>query len=396
VVLGLIGCWYHIILRYGKNWGYEVYLYIAFAFWGFDRLARLLRMAWYNRAGIISPGYAELVPDTDLIKLTIFPSSSWKFSPGQHSFLYFHSINHQRYSFWESHPFSVATWSTGTISSNTASTIVTSHSTGSEALPDEDKLATKDTQSLQRVREAYTGDIVSPDSGPSVTFLIRASTTPSASLHGLTRRLYKEALSHFALTNDLITTHASHSFPVTVSTEGPYTHSPAALHGSDVVLCLAGGVGVTALLGYVKAYAEHPQSRQSTIGKESHQTGSKRHIRPQRMIFAFSARQNGLINEIRQLLPSDSHAEEGRGLEVRFFCTDRSTTGSTQGDACITMGRMDIQEMISAEARTTGRKNKLTVISCGPAEMADEVRKVTASCVRKGHWIELVEEAFAW
>jgi hypothetical protein len=36
----LVTLWYHVVWRYNKKYGYEVWLYIAFAFWGFDRVVR--------------------------------------------------------------------------------------------------------------------------------------------------------------------------------------------------------------------------------------------------------------------------------------------------------------------------------------------------------------------
>ncbi|TIA15405.1 hypothetical protein D6C81_06363 [Aureobasidium pullulans] len=79
-ILALMGCWYHIHLRFGSKWGYKVWLYVAFAFWGFDRLMRFFRLMFYNYFG--SP---IAVP-------------------------------------WENHPFTIATWGTPESSRNTQTT----------------------------------------------------------------------------------------------------------------------------------------------------------------------------------------------------------------------------------------------------------------------------------
>lgn len=57
--------------------------------------------------------------------------------------------------------------------------------------------------------------------------------------------------------------------------------------------------------------------------------------------------------------------------------------------------RIDIVRVIQAEVQGL-RKKKLAVMSCGPGGMADVVRIEVVKLVRKGHNVELFEEAFAW
>ncbi|RMD40947.1 hypothetical protein DV735_g4193, partial [Chaetothyriales sp. CBS 134920] len=108
-ILFLIGCWYHIIERYGKNWGYEVYLYIAFAFWGGDRLARLIRIVAFHRSWRATSATAELLPGNVFVKLTVPLRTNYKFKPGEYAFLYFPTVGKP----YESHPFSIAAWTPG-------------------------------------------------------------------------------------------------------------------------------------------------------------------------------------------------------------------------------------------------------------------------------------------
>src|ERR1700761_1696244 len=88
VILALVGCWYHLVPHFGYDYGYQVWLYICFAFWSADRAARLVRIAYYNRLGS-SRTVVEAIPGCNVMQVTIYPRVSWKFSPGQHSFLYF-------------------------------------------------------------------------------------------------------------------------------------------------------------------------------------------------------------------------------------------------------------------------------------------------------------------
>jgi hypothetical protein len=54
----------------------------------------------------------------------------------------------------------------------------------------------------------------------------------------------------------------------------------------------------------------------------------------------------------------------------------------------MTRGRTDIKERYPQKLV----KSKLTVISCGPAEMDDDVWKIVAACVRKGYSPQEVDQ----
>ena len=103
-------------MAYNKIFGYETWLYIAFAFWGFDRIARPFRILLLNWEAWDFPSHpsatAELLPGDEFIKSTVFPSLIWKVSAGQHCFLYFPSLKTNPF---QSHPFSVASWNDGTM-----------------------------------------------------------------------------------------------------------------------------------------------------------------------------------------------------------------------------------------------------------------------------------------
>lgn len=90
---------------FGYVYGYQVWLYIAFAFWTADRFARVARVAYYNGLGG-SMAILQGIPNCDIMKVTLYPRVALGFGPGQHSFLYFSRLGR----FWESHPFSVVGW----------------------------------------------------------------------------------------------------------------------------------------------------------------------------------------------------------------------------------------------------------------------------------------------
>jgi NAD(P)H-flavin reductase len=358
-ILALVACWYHIIERYSKDWGYEVYLYISFAFWGYDRLARLVRLGVYNRAGTSSRAYAELLPGTDFIKLTVFPKMGWEFQPGQYSFVYFPSIGKP----YESHPFSIISWSCASPARSLAvnQPQVTAPPTDLEKSPSgkTDIVPTSNPDTIAQNNPHASNRM---QSAPSITFLIRPSS-------GVTFQLckYVSASSAPYQTRGPV--------PVDALIEGPYGQAHP-MHNANLIVCIAGGVGITAILGYVSAFVQ----TQRMAGEET-----ARGSMAERMVVAWSAKEIGLIDAVKGLIPIDA---EARGVELRFTCTAR---GPREDES----SRIDIGQVIQAEAQGLGKK-KLAVVSCGPGGMADVVRIEVVKSLRKGHNVELFEEAFAW
>ncbi|KAI1142018.1 hypothetical protein F5Y05DRAFT_402040 [Hypoxylon sp. FL0543] len=94
VFTALMGAYFHIFHRFKRQWGYETWIYIAFAIWAFDRAMRFLRLA---RNGLRT---AEItIIDESNIRVDI---------PGVtaqgHAYLYFPTLS---WRVWENHPFSV-------------------------------------------------------------------------------------------------------------------------------------------------------------------------------------------------------------------------------------------------------------------------------------------------
>jgi hypothetical protein len=103
----ILGSLLHIILRFSKQWGYELWMYIAFAFWAFDRMHRLVRLA---RNGVRKAHITVI--DEDYIRLDI-PGITGE---GQ-AYLYFPTLT---WRVWENHPFSIAG---GMLHNNTSDTV---------------------------------------------------------------------------------------------------------------------------------------------------------------------------------------------------------------------------------------------------------------------------------
>lgn len=291
-ILTLIGCYWHILERFQRQWGYENWIYTAIAIWGFERAMRLARLA---RNGIKTAQVTVI--DEDYVRVDIEGVSG-----SGHAYLYFPTLT---WRVWENHPFSVA----------------------SAILPSSDRSGTLDLDSDVEKLGSSTGssDSDSPErqhKGPTkvgLCFLLRSQT-------GMTRQIRQ---------------HATLSVLVE-SAYGPHED----LSQYSLLLCVAGGVGITACVPYLQA---HPGTRKLFWG----------------------ARSQGVI---------DAMAPSLVGVEQETYVGRR----------------MSIPEALDRELRDT--TITVAVLVSGPRDMADEVRCVVSKLGRQrsGIHVKLVEEAFSW
>ena len=168
------------------------------AIWGFDRLARLGRLWYANRAkGISTYAICEPMPG-EVTRVTMHLPRYLNVQPGTHAYLRFWGANP-----WESHPFSVA-W--------------VEHD-GESTLPSAEK---DPLESFDRSKASTT-----------VSFVIGAHT-------GMTRKLYNLAKAG-----------SSGHVKIRAAMEGPYAgHHSLDSYGHAVLF--AGSTGITHQLSYIK------------------------------------------------------------------------------------------------------------------------------------------------
>ncbi|KAH6643451.1 ferric reductase like transmembrane component-domain-containing protein [Truncatella angustata] len=368
VVLALVGCWYHVVPHFGYDYGYQVWLYLAFAFWAVDRVVRFARIVYYNRIGS-SKAIVQAIPDSGIMQITVFPRTLRGFGPGQHSFLYFLGVGKA----WESHPFSVASWK------QEGQALPAAHSSVSGSKNDDETIYETTTQAMA-LNETETR------CRASIRFLVRAHSGTTASLR---RRLLASS--------------PQHSIEVSVYNEGPYAGHRATLQPlllADTVLCLAGGIGITNALGFIHAYT----LANLREGKPSGNThGIMRNTK--RFILDWSAREISLIVHVKQNFLTDLE-----GIEYHFWCTGTSDTSVPKAESfkeegqqsrspatpaipVINTGRMDVGTVIRSSVEVG---HQTTVLVCGPGGMADEATREVVSCVKDGFDVDLVEEAYTW
>ncbi|KAI0445504.1 ferric reductase like transmembrane component-domain-containing protein [Xylaria telfairii] len=389
IILALVACWYHLVPHFGFQYGYQVWLYICFAFWSADRLARLVRIVYYNRLGD-AKAIVEAIPGCNILHVTVFPRITRGVGPGQHTFLYIPGLG----KFWESHPFSIAAWETRYSSAQLASSSL-SASEGNEVYPTgkEPGSLSLVTKSTSQVKSTTTHHEAAPHESQkyndvSFQVLIRAHSGMTA-----------------ALQRYLSSPSTGSRVEVSVYTEGYYGGHHATLHSlytADTVLCLVGGLGITHALSFVQEYASGASLNGEVAGKSR---GVMKRAR--RFILAWSAKEIAFINHVKK-----NFLANAQGVECLFWYTGSSEDAAEKSDspskreiqgvdshvskatdATVTAGRMHIGTVIKSVLEV---ERQTTVVVCGPGQMADEARKQVVNCVKDGFSVDLIEEAFAW
>ncbi|KAK4100929.1 hypothetical protein N658DRAFT_524460 [Parathielavia hyrcaniae] len=340
-VLSMIGCMLHIYYRFEWQWGYQTWVWIAFAFWFFDRfLARPLRLARHG----VNKAFITVI-DVDYLRVDV---------PGVegdgHAYLYFPTLT---WHVWENHPFSVAAVSGGgppTTSSSPASRSSSSQDVVVVPTTENSTPATTTTRHLepeplaphphgQEQTQTHTHS-------PGLVFFVR--------LHrGLTSLLLRHAGSATGIPVLVENSYGPHT-----SVIEPHPARPSLTYPN--LVCVAGGVGITGVLPFLA---------------ERTCWGRKRLL--------WSVRTEALVAAVR----GGSKVGGERGA------WNWGLGGGT--DVTVSVGkRFDIDAVLRGEVE--GALGGTTVVVCGPAGMADEVRVAVVRLGRRGAVVRLVEESFSW
>ncbi|MCJ1306969.1 hypothetical protein MMC25_000613 [Agyrium rufum] len=388
VILALAGCWYHLVPHFGYTYGYQVWLYICFAYWSYDRVFRVLRVAYHNSLGK-SMAIVELILGCDIMQVTVFPRVAWRFGPGQHSFLFVPGLG----KFLESHPFSVAGWTTraktASITSPHASFSASGEKIGSKVI--DSSVLDLESQTNSTTQRQYNETADQLQDRVSIRFLMRIHS-------GMTSTLHRKVLSSPSPTR----------MEMSVYTECSYGGHRAALqplHDANTVLCLAGGIGITNALGFIQEYTA---ANIQTGGGPAKGRGIM--SKTKRFILAWSAKELHLIEHVKQNFILN--AGNVSGLEYSFWCTgDKTDVASslmaepfnddsqkaesrTRGMIPYVMrGKMNLRGVIGSSVE---RGYETTVIVCCPGRMADKATREIFSCLKDGFRVDLIEEFFAW
>lgn len=305
--LALIATFLHIYYLYTYDWGYEIWVYVGGGLWFLDRVIRLARMS--------SNGYRRTVvtaidEDAEYLRVEIDGVAA-----EGHAYLYFPTLS---WKFWENHPYSVLSSFAGGSTTNVRGSVDEKASASGDSIPSE---------------TALSGII-----HPHTTILLRT-------MDGLTKSLRARLLASSG---------RRISLPVIV--ESSYHANPAIrdLSHCSSLLCIAGGVGITAVLPVIRSFSG------------------------MRARLEWGVRNESLV-----------HA-----LEPEFAALRRSKTVTVN----TSIGqRLRVAEILREELEKEGDTGDLGVVVCGPSAMADDVRVAVAELgprARRG--IVFVDEAFSW
>ncbi|WVW82351.1 hypothetical protein I302_104358 [Kwoniella bestiolae CBS 10118] len=369
-VLAVVGSWHHIVWRFDRQWGYELWIIVGIAVWAFDRVFRWVRIA---RSG--GRKYARVYRiDGDYLRVDI------DHAPRYRGYVYIHflDVNWGKSLLprpWESHPFSVAGYDAPSPVGGKSG----SEKEG-EVTPKLEELDEHDSQihqlSSTSMSEPNSQDPNhhTPSEGPhspahSVSKLEHHSDSDSASNKRITLliRVEKgitEALSHLAHPRD--SQGVPRSIPILI--EGSYGTSSLfeRSHKYSKAIAIAGGVGVTALLPKLVDHVSSPSETQ---------------LRTQGKVKLFwSVRTEPLVHAVQGMVGQDKWDKIDSDIVI----------GS----------RLHLEEILDSElpekAENGGERERILVLVSGPRGMADEVRRLVTSKARRGINVRFEQESFDW
>ncbi|GAM90475.1 hypothetical protein ANO11243_085190 [Dothideomycetidae sp. 11243] len=228
-ILIVAGCYWHIVANDGHSSGYETWIVVSMAVWGFDRSSRLVRLAL---SGLKTAQITVL--DNDYIRVVIPDVSA-----SGHAFLYFPALT---WRVWENHPFSIAS-TLVSVQPPLASVRCVNTTDRSSTDPEmQSGLITSTTN--------YRSDKIGI-AGPSDSI----STTSKAS--ELDQKSYQAGVTFYIRTQTGLTSLLRNRTSHAVLLEAGYKSGACSLipaNSSPVLVALVGGVGITPALTPLRSH----------------------------------------------------------------------------------------------------------------------------------------------
>ncbi|OAL47189.1 ferric-chelate reductase [Pyrenochaeta sp. DS3sAY3a] len=388
-VIVIIGLFYHTAIMDGE---YDAYLWPLVAIWSFDRAARLLRLVYCNlhlelsSAPMHTTATASYDENSNFLRLRIVPGTcTLKPKPGQHYYLY----QPLRWKGWENHPFTLAAWKTienspGRISELAEGTLqeVSGEQKEIAVTPSHETIdhtldmgpSTPTTQSHSKSNTSRT----------ELTFFIRP-------FDSWTKRLRDQCLE---VSTGSINAH--------LLIEGPYgERSP--IHTFEHVVFIVGGTGIAGALPYLQEFVSATTA--TTVG------GSEATLtRTIDITLLWATKQAALLHDVST--HELRHLFGRNDMQINLYATQNAEmcstaiSGKEQSSGMpntfeVVYGRPNIRDTITeviervhADGATAER---IAVLTCGPASMADDSRATVHKALKDGKRnVEYFEEAFGW
>ncbi|KAI8344217.1 ferric reductase like transmembrane component-domain-containing protein [Chlamydoabsidia padenii] len=370
VVIFTVACWYHVkLLEDQEN---MAFLYASFAIWAYDRVVRFIRVVYYNiifvtGQSMVRTVKADIVPGTDCIRLRVDANKKGLSHRIPGAFVY---IYVPRVYFWQSHPFTIASWHQTSLDSDNMITSDSAMINEAVQIPDEKK---------QRPSSSPH------DSAITVPTSIKQTNTFDLLIRpqkGMTKKLY-EAVERLGPGGG----------EMYMVIEGPYGHTHPILQ-YDTAILIGGGVGCTATIPYLQEAVYN-----STKSAAQH------------VVFIWVVQHDSQLlwarQDIEECLSHVKHTRNHQGsdeattsntvaLDVAIYVTRSSTTltedkGKQQPEGMgIHYGvRPDLAKLIGQYIEMA--PGSVGLLHCGPGRMSDDIRQISAL-----HGLPYFEEAFNW
>ena len=349
-VVILAAMWGHVTIFKER---YEVVAWICFGIWALDRVLRLVRTLAFNRVPFSTRARATFDPATNMIRLSV-PCKTSLYQPTPGTFYYLSVLNDRR--FWESHPFTMAKYQTGTDEKRGMGTT-------------EQFLVASETTRLlpQAAADISTASKPSRESAGAekrtMTFLIRP-------YDGFTKRLRDAASSTYP-----------HPAYLPILVEGPYGHQRN-FDRFDHVVFVVGGSGIVIPLVHLQRLCHSRAGTRSV------------HI-------LWAVREPAFAMSVLQQDMAESSGKFGsRLLDLNVYITGRQQPEQPldlPGEVRVYHGRPDVNAMVRGYAQDYSHQGTLAVVSCGPAKMNDDTRRAVVHSLGMGRFaLEYFEESFNW
>lgn len=341
-IAALWSMYYHVEIFTNGEW--NIFIWPCVGIWVFDRVMRLARILAFNRNPFSTKARVTYDPDSNLIRMDIDCSKSLV-APKPGTYYYIHVLDDLLYAH-QSHPFTLAYTSTDT--DNPLFTPLSPLSPRPEPLRTSSASSTESDALLS----SKGSDAVS-----NMVYLIRP-------YDGFTSRLKSHCLLHPKRLNVLI--------------EGPYGHT-VPLQTFTNILFVVGGTGIAVPLSHL-----------------AHVLSTSSRVQSVKIVWAVREYRflASVLRDFRGLL-SDERVE----MEVHVTRDDEAkddVLGEDLKSVRMMAHRPDVRATIEESARDAGQQ-RLAIVACGPALMADQARRASVEMLGKGYGgVEYFEESFKW
>lgn len=358
----------HVAIFIDGEW--TIFIYPCLVLWILDRALRALRILSFNPQFWNTKATATYSASCNLVRLEVPFTQTRLQQPKPGTYYYIYDLSNPLYAH-QNHPFTLAFVTSGrgraTEQGTTANTNADAaaiplrrpSSSSSSFTGNSDDSASTEADALLSPSPSSS----SPGRTPALIFLIRPYS-------GFTSRLAKLAATH---------THAHAPSSLRILLEGPYGPS-APLHHYPHILFIVGGTGIAVPLSHL------------THLLSSSSVASLRIVWAVRE-HAFLA---AVVDEFARVLEDERVVLDAHVTRDEEGKDEALDEGEGVRGVRVEAGRPDVGAVVEDAAREAGCE-RLAVVACGPAQMADQARRACVGVLGRGYrGVEYFEESFKW